>query len=65
MRLIIWTLQKMRHNPDSLLHLLIAARNAESQRRDIGLWFRAGLRIGRAYPEVADKILEEENAKEA
>lgn len=55
-----WFLKMGRNDSDSLLALIIAARNLQEDRVSFATAFRAGLKVGRKYPDVADKLLGQE-----
>lgn len=50
----------MRNEGDTLLSLLIAAHNIHQDRTDFSMAFRAGVKIGRKYPDISDKLLNQE-----
>lgn len=55
-----WLFNMARHNPEHLLALLITAQSIQEERASLAAAFRAGVRIGRKYPDVADKLLDQE-----
>jgi hypothetical protein len=61
-RLVNFTLwlHGKRHDGDNLLSLLLAAQTIDEHRTSLALAFRAGVKIGRKYPETADRILGQE-----
>lgn len=44
--MIRWLYRKLRHDHESLLALLIAARRKDQERLQVALIFRAGYRVG-------------------
>ncbi|QGH74555.1 hypothetical protein HYQ03_gp68 [Arthrobacter phage Kuleana] len=58
--------RRMGRTPDSFLALLIHARDVQEHEASVSAAFRAGLRVGLAHPEIAERYvatIEEEEGK--
>lgn len=55
-----WFFKMGRNDADNFLALLITARTMQEDRVSFSTAFRAGLKVGRKYPDVADKLLDQE-----
>lgn len=55
---MIWVLKMMHRDPERLLSLLMRARAIDRRDASLSRSFRAGLRIGRRYPDIADSVLQ-------
>lgn len=55
-RFTAW-LYRMRKQGDTLLSLLITAHTIHECQTDFSMAFRAGVRVGRRYPDIADSML--------
>lgn len=56
---MLWLLGLLRHNPERLLSLLIRSHEIDVEEASMSAAFRAGLKVGRKYPDYADKVLNE------
>lgn len=56
----VWFFKMGNNDADNLLALLITARTVQEDRISFSTAFRAGLKVGRKYPDVADKLLNQE-----
>lgn len=60
MRFVVWVTRTGKNQPEYLLSLLLRAHRIHDQQQNFAMGFRAGLKIGRRYPEIAAEILKDE-----
>lgn len=56
---MLWLFGLLKHNPERLLNLLLRAHFLDVEEASVKAAFRAGLKVGRKYPEYADQVLNE------
>lgn len=55
-----WLAHMLMHRPETLLNLLMEARKIDREKTLASNCFRAGLKIGRKYPDIADEVLQDQ-----